>query len=77
MHLKIVLRLLQENRLFVGHVVSNIESLVDSSKIEAVMNKRQPKKKKNLFEILNFLCLSWYYFRFMENFSRLLTTTAS
>lgn len=42
--------------------------MVDPSKIEVVMNWRQPK---NMFEIRNFLGLAAYYRRFVENFSRL------
>ena len=41
---------------------------VDPEKVEAVMNRERPK---SIFEIHNFLGLARYYWRFIEDFSRL------
>ena len=43
---------------------------VDPEKVEAVMNWERPK---SIFEIHNFLGLAGYYWRFIEDFSRLAT----
>ena len=80
-HLRIVLQLLREHRLytkfskcefwlpevkFIGHVVSGSEVAVDSSKIEMVMSWERPK---TVFKIYSFLGLASYYRRFLEDFS--------
>ena len=72
-HLRIVLQLLREHRLyakfskcefwlpevkFLGHVISKSKLDVDSSKIEVVMNWERPK---TVFEIRSFLGLTSYY----------------
>ena len=72
-HLRIVLQLLREHRLYVkfskcefwlpevkflGHVVFESGVAVDSSKIKPVMNWEQPK---TVFEIHSFLGLANYY----------------
>ena len=46
--------------------------LVDPKKVEAVMIWESPK---SVFEIRSFLGLTWYYKRFIEDFSRLAAPT--
>ena len=82
-HLRIVLRLLRDHQLyakfnkcefwltgvgFLGHVVSSSGVLVDPEKAKVVMSWERPK---SVFEIRNFLGLTRYYRRFIEDFSRL------
>ena len=82
-HLKIVLETLRRHRLyakyvkcdfwleeikFLGHVVSKDGILVDSSKIEAVVDWKVPS---SVHEIRSFLGLAGYYRRFIEGFSKL------
>jgi hypothetical protein len=80
-HLRIVLQTLRDNMLyakfekcefwqeevkFLGHVVSKDGVSVDSSKVEAVMNWKQPTTAT---EIRSFLGLAGYYRRFISGFS--------
>ena len=80
-HLKIVLELLRDKRLyakfskcefwldsvsFLGHVVSKDGVMVDPSKIEVVNNWVRPT---NVTEIRSFLCLASYYRQFVKGFS--------
>ena len=82
-HLRIVLHTLRNHRLyakfnkcefwltkvgFLGHVVSDSGVSMDPKKVEAIMSWERPK---SVFEIRNFLGLTGYYRRFIENFSRL------
>ena len=55
---------------FLGHVVSASGLSVDPEKVEAVMSWERPK---SVFEIRNFLGLTGYYRRFIEDFSQLST----
>ena len=76
-HLRSVLQILREQQLyakaskcefwleevkFLGHVVSEGGVAVDPSKVEAVMEWKQPK---SVFEIQSFLGLAGYYRRFI------------
>ena len=82
-HLRIVLHALIEHQLyakfskcefwltkvkFLGHVVSASGVLVDPEKVEEVMSW---ERLKSVFEIRSFLGLVRYYWRFIEDFSRL------
>ena len=82
-HLRVVLQLLRDHQLyakfskckfwltevrFLGHVVSALGVSVDPEKVEAVMSSERPKL---VFEIRSFLGLLGYYWRFIEDFSRL------
>ncbi|KAK2427684.1 putative mitochondrial protein [Trifolium repens] len=82
-HLRIVLRTLQEKKLyaklskcefwlkevsFLGHVISSGGIAVDPSKVDAVMKWGTPE---SVFEIRSFLGLAGYYRRFIEGFSKL------
>ncbi|KAK2452132.1 hypothetical protein QL285_011125 [Trifolium repens] len=82
-HLRIVLRTLQEKKLyaklskcefwlkevsFLGHVISSGGIAVDPSKVDAVMKWGTPE---SVFEIRSFLGLTGYYRRFIEGFSKL------
>jgi hypothetical protein len=58
-----------EKVLFLGHVISKDGVAVDPSKIEVVMNWKQPT---NVSETRSFLGLVGYYQRFVECFSKLL-----
>ena len=84
-HLRIFLQLLRDHQLyakfskcefwltevrFLGHVVSASGVLVDPEKVEAVMSWERPK---SIFEIRNFFGLAWYYKRFIEDFSQLVS----
>ena len=53
---------------FLGHVISDEGVSVDSHKIEAVVNWKPPK---NVSEVRSFLCLTRYYRKFVEGFSRI------
>ena len=81
-HLRIVLQLLRYHQLyakfskcefwltevrFLGHVVSASGVSVDLEKVEAVMSWERPK---SVFEIRSFLGLDGYYWRFIEDFSK-------
>ena len=85
LHLKIVLEKLREKRLytkfskcefwlekvaFLGHVVSKEGISMDSSKVEAVSQWKQPK---NPTEVRSFLGLAGYYRRFVNGFSNIAT----
>ena len=80
-HLKVVLGILREKKLyaklskcefwmeevkFLGHVVSQGGIIMDSSKIEAMMNWERPT---SVMEIRSFLGLAGYYHRFIKGFS--------
>ena len=82
-HLRIVLQALREHHAkcskckfwltevrFLGLVVSASGVSVDPEKVEAVMSWERPK---SVFEIRNFLGLTGYHKRFIEDFSRLAT----
>ena len=81
----IVLQILRDHRLyakfnkcefwlievrFLGHVVSTSSVSVDPEKVEVVMSW---ERLKSVFEIHNFLGLTGYYRRFIEDFSQLAT----
>ena len=53
---------------FLGHVVSASGVFVDPEKVEAVISW---VRLKSVFEIHSFLGLAGYYWRFIEDFSRL------
>ena len=56
---------------FLGHVVFSEGVSVDPQKIEAVVNWPRPK---NPTEIRNFLGLAGYYRRFVQDFSKIVTS---
>ena len=81
-HLRIVLQLLRDHQLyakfskcefwltevrFLGHMVSASGVSIDPGKVEAVMSWERPK---SVFEIRSFWGLVGYYWRFIEDFSR-------
>ncbi|XP_043813425.1 uncharacterized protein LOC122721247 [Manihot esculenta] len=81
MHLRIVLQILRNKQLyaklskcefwldrvvFLGHVISADEVLVDPKKIEAVVNWDPPT---NVTEVRSFLGLAGYYRRFVQDFA--------
>ena len=53
---------------FLGHVISMGGIAVDPSKVEAVLQWETPK---SVLEIRSFLCLTGYYRKFIEGFSKL------
>ena len=80
-HLRIVLQILRENKLFaklskcdfwlkevsfLGHIVSIEGFRVDLVKIKAIMNWKPPR---NVTEVRSFLGLAGYYQRFVQGFS--------
>ena len=82
-HLMIVLQILKERKLyaklkkyecwlnqvvFLGHVISEDGIMVDSNKIETVINWDRPT---NVSEVRSFLGLAVYYRRFVEGFSHI------
>ena len=82
-HIQIVLQKLREHRLyakfskcefwleevsFLGHVLSKDGIAVDPSKVQDVLDWKQPQ---NVHEIRSFLGLEGYYRRFIENFSKI------
>jgi len=82
-HLKIVLQVLKEKKLFaklskcefwlnevgfLGHVISSNGIAVDPAKVDAVSQWETPK---SVTEIRSFLGLAGYYNRFIEGFSKL------
>ena len=82
-HLRNVLQALREHHLyakfskckfwltkvrFLGHVVSASGVSMDPEKVEVVMSWERPK---SVFEIRNFMGLVGYYWRFIEDFTRL------
>ena len=54
--------------MFLGHIVFKEGVIVDPTKIEAVMNWKQPK---TVSKVRSFLGLVGYYCRFIEAFTRL------
>ena len=54
--------------MFLGHIVSEEEVTVDPTKIEEVINYKQPK---TVIEVRSFLVLVGYYRHSMEAFMRL------
>ena len=84
-HLRIILQAFRDHQLyakfskckfwltevkFLGHMVLALGVFVDPEKVGAVMSWEKPK---SVFEIRNFLGLTGYYKRFIEDFSRLAT----
>jgi len=82
-HIHIVLQKLREHRLyakfskcefwleevsFLGHVLSKDDIAVDPSKVQDVLDWKQPQ---NVHEVRSFLGLAGYYRRFIENFSKI------
>ena len=80
-HLRIIPQALREHQLyakfskceywltevrFLGHVVSSSGISVDLEKVEVVMRWERPK---SVFKTRSFLGLTWYYRRFIEDFS--------
>ena len=53
---------------FLGHVLSKDGIAVDPSKVQDVLDWKQPQ---NVHEVRSFLGLAGYYRRFIENFSKL------
>ncbi|KAA3473274.1 DNA/RNA polymerases superfamily protein [Gossypium australe] len=66
-HLRVVLQILKEKKLYakLSHIVSAKGICMDSKKIEAILEWRQPM---NVFEIRSFLMLVGYYQSFVEGF---------
>jgi hypothetical protein len=82
-HLRLIMEKLRENKLyakfskcefwlkkvaFLGHILSKEGIVVDPSKVTAVTEWEPPK---NVGEIRSFLGLPGYYWRFIENFSKI------
>jgi hypothetical protein len=82
-HLCLVLKKLRENQLyaklskcefwlkevsFLGHIISERGISVDPSKVKDVLSWKTPQ---NVLDIRSFLCLTRYYRRFIEGFSKI------
>jgi hypothetical protein len=88
-HLRLVLQKLRDNQLyakflkhdlwlkevaFLGHIITNGEIKVDSSKISEILNWKQPTY---VSKIRSFLGLAGYYRRFVEGFSKIVKPLTS
>jgi hypothetical protein len=59
---------------FLGHIITDRRIVVDSSKVQDVLNWNPPK---NVPELRGFLGLAGYYRRFIEGFSKIMKPLTS